>query len=228
MDYTKKAVAKVIDHAVLKPSMTDADVDRNAAMCRARGVGNLCVRPTDVARAAGQLKGSGTTVACVVGFPHGSNRTEVKVLETRLAIKDGAVEIDMVMNIGKFLSGEYDVVRDDIAAVVQEAHAKGALVKVILETCLLSPEQIARACELAVAGGADYVKTSTGFNGDGATPEAIAIMLKTVAGRAQVKASGGVRTWDIAVGFLRQGCTRLGVGSTEQVLDGGPAAGSGY
>jgi len=221
--YTREQVAKAIDHAVLKPFAKAEDVIKACKMCRARGVGNLCVRPSDAALAARELKGSETTVSVVVGFPHGSNRPEVKALEGRLAIEDGARELDMVMNIGQFLSGNYDAVQKDIAAVVAEAKPRKALVKVILETCWLAPDEIARACKIAEAAGADFVKTSTGFGDGPATPEAIDIMVKTVGRTMGVKAAGGVRTWDTAVGYLAQGCKRLGVASTEAVLDGGPA-----
>jgi deoxyribose-phosphate aldolase len=223
--YTKAEVAKTIDHAVLKPNMTDADVKANAAMCRERGVGCLCVRPTDVALAAKALADSETVVAAVIGFPHGSNRSETKALDARLAIEDGARELDMVMNVGKFLSGDHVSVQADIEAVVAVAKPDGVPVKVILESCLLTPDQIAEACKLAEAGGADYVKTSTGFSTGGATPEAIDVMIGTVGKTMLVKASGGIRTWDDAVGYLDQGCARLGVGSTEAVLDGGKADG---
>lgn len=225
MAITKERVAKMMDHAVLKPSMTDGDIRAAAAMCVAKGVGDLCVRPTDAALAASLLKGTGTTVAVVVGFPHGASRTEVKVLEARLAIEDGADELDMVMNIGKFLSGDFDFVRRDIAAVVAEAQPKGVVVKVIQESCLLTLEQVAQACELAIEAGADFVKTSTGFNGDGATPEAVAVMLKTCAGRAKVKPSGGIRDWARAVMFVEMGADRLGVGSADKILDGAPVEG---
>ena len=221
--YTRQQVAKAIDHSVLKPFFTAEAVVRGCTLCRARGGGCLCVRPGDVALAASELKGSGITVCAVVGFPHGSNRPEVKALEGRLAIEDGARELDMVMNIGQFLSGNYEAVQKDIAAVVAEAKPRGSLVKVILETCWLAPDQIARACKIAEAAGADFVKTSTGFGDGPATPEAIDIMMKTVGKTMGVKASGGVRTWDSAVGYLQQGCKRLGVASTEAVLDGGPA-----
>jgi len=219
---TREQVAKAIDHAVLKPFATSQDVIDGARMCKARGVGNFCVRPTDVALAAAELRGCETTVACVIGFPHGSNRPEVKALEAKLAIEDGATELDMVMNIGQFLSGNHEAVQKDIEAVVAEAKKAGALVKVILEICWLSPEQLAQACKLAEAAGADFVKTSTGFGDGPATPEAISIMVKTVGGTMGVKASGGVRSWETAVAYLEQGCKRLGVASTEAVLDGAP------
>ena len=186
----------------------------------------MCVRPGDVALAAQHLAGTGVDVSVVVGFPHGSNRPETKALEARLAIQDGAREIDMVMNIGKFLSGDYEHVQADIAGVVAEAKKSGVLVKVILETCWLSKEQIVKACQIAEAAGADFVKTSTGFGDGPATPEVIEIMLETVGKTMGVKASAGIRTWDVAVGYLAQGCTRLGVGSTEAVLDGGEADGN--
>ena len=218
----KAFAAQRMDHAVLKPALTDSDVRAAAAMCVARGVGDLCVRPTDAALAVSLLKGTGMTVAVVVGFPHGASRTEVKALEARLAIEDGADELDMVMNVGKFLSGDHELVRRDIEAVIAEAKPRGVLVKVILETCLLTPEQIAAACELAVSAGADFVKTSTGFNGEGATPEAVSVMLKTCAGRAKVKASGGIRTWEHAAAFLEMGAERLGVGAADKILDDAP------
>ena len=220
--WTREQVAKAIDHAVLKPFATQQDTLDAAEMCRRRKVGNLCVRPTDAAIAAGALEGSDTTLAVVVGFPHGSNRPEVKALEARGAIADGATELDMVMNIGKFLSGDFDYVRKDIEAVVAEAKGKNVLVKVILETCWLAPEQIARACKLAEAAGADFVKTSTGFGDGPATPEAIDVMMKTVGQTMGVKASGGVRSYETAAGYLDQGCKRLGAASTEKILDEAP------
>lgn len=220
--FTKKEIAKAIDHAVLKPFATDKDIIDGCRMCNERGVASMCVRPTDVALAAKELKDSKVDVSMVVGFPHGSNRTEVKTLEARLAIEDGAVELDMVMNIGKFLSGDYDFVQKDIEAVVAEAKKSNVIVKVILEICYLSPQQITKACKIAEAAGADYVKTSTGFGDGPATPEAVEIMIKNVGKTMGVKASGGIRTYETAVGYLKQGCRRLGVASTEAVLDGAP------
>ena len=225
--YTQADVAATVDHAVLKPELTANDVRDAAEMCRARGVCALCVRPSDVALARDVLAGSATKVCAVIGFPHGANRKETKALEARLALEDGAVELDMVMNVGQFLSGHYDLVQQDIEAVVAEAHAANAIVKVILETCLLTKDQIAEACRIAQRAGADFVKTSTGFAAGGATPEAIAVMIETVGDTMQVKASGGIRDWSGAVSYLEQGCARLGIGSTETVLDGGTAS-SGY
>jgi len=220
--FTRKEVARVIDHAVLKPFATDADIIAGCKMCAEREVGCFCVRPTDVALAAKELKGSETAVSVVIGFPHGSNRPEVKALEAKMAIEDGAVELDMVMNVGKFLTGDYDFVQQDIEAVVAEAEKSNVIVKVILETCYLEEEQIAKAGKIAEAAGADFVKTSTGFGDGGATPEVIDIMIKTVGKTMGIKASGGVRTYETAVGYLKQGCKRLGVASTQAVLDGAP------
>ena len=226
MKITKQTIAAMMDHAVLKPNSTDEDIRKNAEACITYGIGDLCVRPTDVAYAKKLLAGSPVTVACVVGFPHGASRPETKATEARLAIADGADELDMVINIGKLLSGNHEFVSNDIAAVVAVAKPENVLVKVILETCLLTPEQIAQACELAVAAGADFVKTSTGFNGDGATVEAVQIMLDTVNGRAKVKPSGGIRDWDRAVMFAEMGAQRLGVGAGPQILAGAPVDGS--
>ncbi len=225
MKFTKEMIAGMMDHAVLKPNCTDEDIRTNAEACIAHGIGDLCVRPTDVAYAKKLLQGSKVTVACVVGFPHGAARPETKALEARLAIEDGADELDMVMNIGKMLSGDHEFVKNDIAAVVAVARPNQVPVKVILETCLLTPAQIGQACELAIAGGADFVKTSTGFNGDGASVEAVRVMLDTVQGRAKVKPSGGIRDWDRALMFAEMGVHRLGVGAGPQILLGAPTDG---
>jgi deoxyribose-phosphate aldolase len=224
-------VARVLDHAVLKPDYAAADLDQHARMCVERGVGCLCVRSCDVAEATRLVAGSPVVVAAVIGFPHGAVRPEIKALEARLAIGDGAGELDMVMNVGALKSGREDLVRDDIAAVVAEAKPVGGIVKVILETCYLTPDEIRTACRLAEEAGVDFVKTSTGFGvkasgPTGATPEAVRIMLDAVGGRLQVKASGGIRTWADAIAYLDMGCTRLGVGDAAAILDGRPAAGT--
>ncbi len=220
MKYTKQQVAAVIDHAVLKPDMTVAQIKENAELCKKWGVASMCVRPCDVKLAAELLKGSPVKVSCVLSFPHGTDTTPVKVFQAQQAIADGTQEIDMVMNIGEFLSGNYDYVRNDIKAVVDTAHASGVLVKVIQESGYLTQEQVAKACELSYEAGADFVKTSTGFGPGSATPETIATMVRTVGGKMGIKPSGGVRSWQTAVGYLDQGATRLGVGSTQAVLDG--------
>jgi len=223
--YTIQEVAATIDHAVLKPEQTEQDVRENAAMCIERGVASMCVRPCDIKLAESLLQDSGVMVSCVLSFPHGADTTATKVFQARQAIADGAEEIDMVMNIGQFLSGNHDAVRDDIKAVIDVAHARNIIVKVIQESAYLTFEQVAKACELSYEAGADFVKTSTGFAPSSATPEIIEVMVKTVGGKMGVKASGGIRTWEQAVGYLEQGATRLGIGSTAAVLDGGVADG---
>lgn len=218
--YSKKYVASKIDHAVLKPDATVEDVKKNAQMCIERGVASMCVRPCDVALTADLLKDSDVMVSCVLSFPHGADTSEVKALQAGQAVKDGVQEIDMVMNIGRFLSGDYDYVLKDIKAVVDVAHKHGVIVKVIQESGFLTLEQVAKACELSLEAGADFVKTSTGFAGTSATPEIIDVMMKTVGDKMNVKPSGGIRSWETAVNYLKQGVHRLGVGSTEAVLDG--------
>ncbi len=217
---TLKEIAKTIDHAVLKPDFTDTDLEQHAKMCMEFGVFSMCVKPCDIKSAKKLLSGSDVKVSCVLSFPHGADATSVKIFQAKQAIGDGTDEIDMVMNIGKFLSGDYNYVLEDIRAVVDVAHSQGVLVKVIQEIGFLTPEQVAKACELSYEAGADFVKTSTGFGPGKATPEVIAIMMKTVGGKMGVKASGGIRTPEDAAAFLKQGATRLGIGSTEAVLKG--------
>lgn len=218
--FDRESVARRLDHAVLKPTLGDDDLAAAAEMCLARGVGCLCVRSCDVAAAMDMLRGGRVAVASVVGFPHGNVRGEVKALEATLAIEDGASELDMVMNIPAFLSGRHADVARDIRGVVEAAGRSGVLVKVILETCLMQPEQIATACRIAEESGADFVKTSTGFASGGATHEAVAVMLRAVGGRLGVKASGGIRSWGECIAYLEQGCSRVGVGDAAAILDG--------
>lgn len=224
--FTKEQVAKTIDHAVLKPDSTDADLVANAKMCIENGVFSMCVKPCDIKAAKELLKNSDVKVSCVLSFPHGADSTPVKAFQAKQAIEDGADEIDMVMNIGKFLSGDFEYVVNDIKAVVEVAHSHGVLVKVIQESGYLSLGQVAKACELSDEAGADFVKTSTGFGPGKATPEIVEVMVKTVGDRMMVKPSGGIRDWETAVAFLEQGADRLGIGSTEAVLKGAKAEGN--
>jgi len=218
-------VAKTIDHAVLKPEFTEEDLQKHAQMCIENKVFSMCVKPCDISAAKELLKDSGVKVSCVLSFPHGADATPVKAFQAKQAIEDGVDEIDMVMNIGRFLGDDYHYVVEDIKAVVEVAHKHDVPVKVIQESGFLSPEKIAKACELAFMAGADFVKTSTGFGPGGAKPEYIDVMVKTVGDKMKIKASGGIRTWDDAVAFLEQGADRLGIGSTEAVLNGAKATG---
>ncbi len=223
--YTKKEVAQTIDHAVLKPNQTLNDLKANAEMCIRNNVFSMCVKPCDIKDTKELLKNSDVKVSCVLSFPHGADTTPTKAFQAQQAINDGVDEIDMVMNISRFLSGAYDYVREDIKAVVKVAHAHKIPVKVIQESGFLTAEQIAKACELSFEAGAEFVKTSTGFGPGGAKPEYIDVMLKTVGDKMKVKASGGIRSWEDAVAFLDQGADRLGIGSTEAVLNGAKAEG---
>lgn len=217
--YTLEQVAKTIDHSILKPEFTYADVVAGAELALKYNTASYCIRPMDVAAAAKILAGSTVAVCTVIGFPHGSSTTATKAFETADAIANGATEIDMVLNISALLSGDYDLVEKDIRAVVDVAHAKGASVKVIFETAFLNDELIVKACELTEKAGADYVKTSTGFASVGATSHNVALMKKTVGDRLKVKSSGGVRTLDQLLDYMDLGVTRSGCSATAAVLE---------
>jgi deoxyribose-phosphate aldolase len=217
--YTLEQVAKTIDHSILKPDFSYADVEAGAQLALKFNTASYCIRPMDVAAAAKALAGSTVNVCTVIGFPHGSSTTAVKAFETADAIKNGAVEIDMVINVSALLSGDYDYVEQDIRAVVDVAHIAGASVKVIFETAYLNDELIVKACELTEAAGADYVKTSTGFATEGATLHNVQLMKATVGDRLKVKSSGGVRTLDQLIDYMDAGVTRSGCSATQQVLE---------
>lgn len=217
--YTFEQVAKTIDHSILKPDFTYADVEAGAKTALKFETASYCIRPIDVARASKLLAGSSVAVCTVIGFPHGSSTTATKVFETEDAISNGATEIDMVLNISALLSEDFETVEKDIAAVVKAAHAKGASVKVIFETAFLNDEQIVKACQLTEAAGADYVKTSTGFASAGASTHNVALMKQTVGDRLKVKSSGGVRTLDQLIDYMDLGVSRSGCSATESVLE---------
>ena len=217
--YTLEQVAKTIDHSILKPDFTYADVEGGAQLALKYNTASYCIRPMDVAVAAKALAGSTVNVCTVIGFPHGSTTSATKVFETKDAIANGATEIDMVINVSALLSGDFAFVEQDIRGVVEAAHAKGASVKVIFETAFLNDEQIIKACELTEKAGADYVKTSTGFASEGATTHNVALMKKTVGDRLKVKSSGGVRTLDQLIDYMDLGVTRSGCSATAQVLE---------
>jgi deoxyribose-phosphate aldolase len=217
--YTLEQVAKTIDHSILKPDFTYADVEAGAQLALKFNTASYCIRPMDVAAAAKVLAGSTVNVCTVIGFPHGSTTSAVKAFETADAIKNGAVEIDMVINVSALLSGDYDFVEEDIRGVVEVAHAAGASVKVIFETAFLNDELIVKACELTERAGADYVKTSTGFASEGATLHNVKLMKATVGDRLKVKSSGGVRTLDQLIDYMDAGVTRSGCSATQQVLE---------
>lgn len=199
---------KMIDHTVLKADTPLETVKRICDEAMEYGFASVCINPCHVAYCADYLKDSDVNVCTVIGFPLGANTSAVKAFETKDAITNGADEIDMVMNIGALKDKNYDLVRDDVKAVVEAAN--GTLVKVILETCLLTEDEIKKACELCVEAKADYVKTSTGFSTRGATIEDVRIMKEAVHGKAKVKAAGGVRTPEDMVKIVAAGADRIG------------------
>ena len=217
------SIAALIDHTLLKPEATAADIRKVCAEARHYRFAAVCVNPYWVRLVAGELAGSPVKVCSVVGFPLGASATEIKVAETAAAIRDGAQEIDMVLNIGELRGGNPDAVRSDIQAVVEAAHAGGAIVKVILETALLNDEQKVAASLLAKEAGADFVKTSTGFGPGGATAADVTLMRRTVGPAMGVKASGGVRTLEDLKTMAAAGANRVGVSASVKIVEA-PAA----
>jgi len=211
-------VAKTIDHSLLRPKLTDAELTAGCELAQAYHVASVCIKPSSVPLAARLLQGSDVLVGTVVGFPHGSSTTRVKVYEARQALEGGAAELDMVINIGWLRSGEDQRVEDDIRAVVSEA-AGTALVKVILENAYLTDEEKRRGCRIVEAAGADFVKTSTGFAATGATLDDLRLMGASVSPHVQVKAAGGVRTLDALLDVLNTGTTRVGATATATILE---------
>jgi len=212
-------LAKVIDHSLLRPELTSQEVIEGCQLAARYHVATVCVKPCHVRLAAEQLKDSDVLVSTVIGFPHGSSVTEIKVAEAQRAMDDGAVELDMVLNIGELRSGNDDFVFQDIKAVCDVAHARGVKVKVILENAYLMDEQKVRGCQLAEKAGADWVKTSTGFAPGGATLEDLRLMRRSVSEKVQIKAAGGVRTLDALLAVIEAGVTRCGATATAKILD---------
>ncbi len=216
---TREELAKVIDHSLLRPELTEQDVIDGCKLAARYHTATVCVKPCHVRLAAEELRDTDVKVSAVVGFPHGSNLTAIKVAEAQAAMDDGAVELDMVLNIGQLRSGKADEVRMDIQNVCEAAHARGAKVKVILENAYLNNEQKILACKLSEAAGADWVKTSTGFAPSGATIEDLRLMRANVGPTVQVKAAGGVRTLDSLLAVIDAGVTRCGATATAAILD---------
>jgi deoxyribose-phosphate aldolase len=215
---TDHQLAKTIDHSLLRPELTEADVVAGCELAAKYDVASVCVKPCHVKLARQQLAGTDVAVGTVVGFPHGSNSTVTKVAEAQQAIAEGATELDMVLNIGELRSGHADYVRSDIQAVVKAANGK-AIVKVILENAYLTDEEKVLGCKLCEEAGADFVKTSTGFAPGGATIPDLKLMRATVGPRVQVKAAGGVRTLDALLEVIDIGVTRVGATATSVILD---------
>jgi len=223
-------LSKMIDHSILHPTLTDEDLKRECEVARKYNVASVCVKPYAVKQAARLLKGSDVLVGCVIGFPAGNSAIPVKVFETEQAIKEGSVEIDMVINIGKALGGDWDYIEKEIKAVTDTCHAGGAIVKVIFETDFVNREEdIIKLCEICTKVGADYVKTSSGFgfvkqadgnyNYQGATIANLKLMRKHSGPNVKVKAAGGVRTLDDLIAVQNTGATRCGATATAFMID---------
>jgi len=216
---TYRDVAKTIDHSLLRPELDDAFVEAGCRLALAYDVASVCVRPADVVRARKILDGTSVAIGTTIGFPHGNHLTVTKVFESVRAIGDGARELDMVIQIGALKSGRDADVEADIRAVVDVAHAAGAIVKVIFENAYLTDDEKVRACHLTEAAGGDFVKTSTGFAPTGATHEDLALMRRSVSPHIGVKAAGGVRTLDALLEVMALGVTRVGATATKAMLD---------
>jgi deoxyribose-phosphate aldolase len=225
-----KELAKMIDHSILHPTATTEELKRACEVARKYDVASMCVKPYMVAATVDFLKGSDVLVGCVIGFPSGNSKTAVKVFETEQACKDGAVEIDMVINIGKALEGDWSYVENEIKAITETCHAHGAILKVIFEVDYVTSEaDIVRLCQICTKVGADYVKTSTGFgfvkkeNGDfnytGATIPVLELMKKSIGPKVKVKAAGGVRTLDQLLAVQHAGCSRSGATATIEIME---------
>lgn len=216
---TVKDIAKMIDHSLLNPTMTSEDIKNGCEIAKQYDCATVCVKPSEVSVAAEALKGTDVLVTTVVGFPHGSNKTEIKVAEAELAMDEGCKELDMVLNIGRMLGGDYAYVEKDIKAVVDAAHKRNVIVKVIFENCYLNDEQKIEACRICDKVGADFVKTSTGYGTGGATIEDLKLMRENTSDKVRVKAAGGVRTLDQALAVKAVGTVRFGATATKVILD---------
>ncbi|MCF7944576.1 MAG: deoxyribose-phosphate aldolase [Spirochaetia bacterium] len=212
-------IAKMIDHSLLKPNLTQDQIKEGLELAKAYNTISVCVHPCDVRLASEMLNGTEVKVTTVIGFPHGAHTKDIKVSEAMDAIRNGAIELDMVINIGKLLSQDYQYVLREIEEVVSAAHEHDALVKVILENCYLDDKLIKKGCELAETAGADFVKTSTGFGTGGATIHDLKLMRSSCSEKVKIKAAGGVRTLDAALDVRAAGAVRFGATATKAILE---------
>lgn len=217
--FTLSDIAKMIDHSLLQPTLTDSDLEQGCLLARQLDVASVCIKPYGVKLAASILNGSSVAASTTIGFPHGGHLTSIKVDESARALDDGARELDMVVNIGKVLSKDWDYVAGDIRAVVEAAHRRGALVKVIFENCFLQDEHKEQLCRICGEVGADFVKTSTGYGTQGATDEDLKLMRRCSPPQVQVKAAGGVRTFERLLAVRALGVTRVGATASQAILD---------
>ncbi len=218
-DFTYLEIAKMLDHSLLQPVLTDTELEAGCRLAREYNVASVCIKPYGVPLAKDLLAGSTVAVSTTIGFPHGGHVTAIKVAEAEQAMNDGATELDMVVNIGKVLSKDWDYVAQDIQAVVKAAHRRGAIVKVIFENCFLQDEHKEQLCRICGNVGADFVKTSTGYGSAGATDEDLRLMRRCSPPQVQVKAAGGVRTFDRLLAVRALGVTRVGATASRSILD---------
>ena len=218
MAITPHDIAKMLDHSTLQPFLTEADIRKGCELALRYDCASVCARPCDVPILAEMLAGSDVKVCTVIGFPHGSHETVIKVAEAQLALAQGCTELDMVINIGKLLAGDTDYVKNEIMLLANAAHEKGAILKVILETCYLSDEQKVLCCRLAEEAGADFVKTSTGYGSKGCTIADLKLMRAAVSEHVRVKGSGGIRDLDTVLSARAVGASRCGVSATAQIM----------
>jgi len=216
---TVAEIAKMIDHSLLRPTLSDAEFDEGIEVVKKYRCATVMVAPYDVRKAVMCLKGTGILVSTVVDFPQGSNLTASKVFESERAIENGAAHLDMVLAISRLVAGHLDYVEQDIRQVVETGHAHGVVVKVILETCYLTPELIVAACEASEHAGADFVKTSTGYGTSGANLNDVILMRASCGPKVQVKPSGGIRTLDDVLAYRKVGATMIGTRGTALILE---------
>ena len=219
MDYTYRDMAKMIDHSLLNPTLKAQELEDGCRLALRYDVASVCILPYYLSRCAGLLRGSDVKASTTIGFPHGGHTTAIKIAEARQALEDGGQELDMVVNISAVLSGAWNCVRDEIAAVIEVAHAAGQKSKVIFENCYLNTDQKIRLCEICGELNADWVKTSTGYGTGGATDEDLILMRKHAPPHMQVKAAGGIRDLDALLRVRALGVTRCGATRTATMLD---------
>ena len=219
MDYTYQQIAKMIDHSLLNPVLTDEELESGCRVALEYDVASVCIKPYYLKRCAALLAESTVAPSTVIGFPHGGHTTAIKLAEAEQALADGGIELDMVVNIGKVLSGDWDYVREDVRAVVDRAHQSGAKVKMIFENCYLQEAHKIKLCEICGELEADWVKTSTGYGDGGATDEDLKLMRKHAPSHVQVKAAGGVRSLDRLLEVRAIGVTRVGATRTVEILE---------
>ncbi len=219
MAITPHDIAKMLDHSTLQPFLTEADIRKGCELALKYDCASVCARPADVPILAEMLGGSDVKVCTVIGFPHGNHHTSIKVAEAKLALDEGCTELDMVINIGKLIAGDHDYVREEIRQLADLAHANGAILKVILETCYLTDEQKIACCRLSTEAGADFVKTSTGYGSKGCTIDDLKLMRANVPAAMRVKGSGGIRDLDTVLSARAVGASRCGVSATAKIME---------